>query len=113
LAVCASEAGALDVPEGPVRRGKLGPGQMIAVDPERGFEENAAIKERLARRRSYGAWLEDGLVRASVGEPIEPTDTDLTARQALVGYTREELNVLLRPIASDAHEPASSVGAGP
>src|SRR5262249_46237490 len=70
LVVCSSEAGAVDLPEGPVRRGKLGPGQMIAVDPERGFEENAAIKERLARRQPYGAWLQQGLVRTSVGEPL-------------------------------------------
>ena len=110
LVVCASEAGALDLPEGTVRRGRLGPGQMIAVDPERGFEEDARIKRRLAARRPYGEWLARGLVHASVGEPVEPPADDLTARQAAFGYTREELNVVLRPVGAHAHEPTSSMG---
>ena len=47
LVVCCSEAGAVDLAgRGPVRRGRLGPGQMVAVDPEQGlgFQGNAAIK---------------------------------------------------------------------
>ena len=110
LVVCSSEAGSIDLPEGPVRRGKLGPGQMIAVDPERGFEENGVIKHRLARLQPYGAWLDAGLVTASIGSPVEPPAEDLTPRQARFGYTREELNVILRPIAGHAHEPTSSMG---
>ena len=91
-------------------RGKLGPGEMIAVDPERGLEENAAIKRRLAARAPYGEWLERGLVRRSCGEPLPVPEEDLTARQAAFGYTREELNVILRPTAAHAHEPTSSMG---
>jgi glutamate synthase (ferredoxin) len=61
LVVCASEAGAVDLSgRGSVRRGRLGPGQMIAVDPVRGFEENAEVKRRLARMQPYGRWLADG-----------------------------------------------------
>jgi len=50
LIACASEAGAVDVSgHGRVRRGKLGPGEMLCVDPGRGgLEENDAIKSRLA-----------------------------------------------------------------
>src|SRR6266436_10254640 len=45
LIACASEAGAVDVSgHGRVRRGKLGPGEMLCVDPEHGgLEENDAI----------------------------------------------------------------------
>ena len=79
LVVCASEAGVADLPEGPVRRGRLGPGEMIAIDSERGLEENRALKRRLAARAPYGEWLERGLVRGSCGSPVGAPETDLTA----------------------------------
>jgi glutamate synthase domain-containing protein 2/glutamate synthase domain-containing protein 1/glutamate synthase domain-containing protein 3 len=111
LVVCASEAGAIDLPEGRrVRRGKLGPGQMLAVDPALGVQENGAVKRGLAQRRPYGSWLAEGLVRLSVGMPVEPPAQDLTARQVASGYTREELAVVLRPYAAYGHEPTSSMG---
>ena len=111
LVVCCSEAGAVDLSgRGQVRRGRLGPGQIVAVDPERGFEENAVVKERLARRRPYGSWLAAGLRRGTNGVPVEPPAGDLTSRQAVFGYTREDLNVMLRPVAAHGHEPTSSMG---
>src|SRR5215210_488861 len=33
LVACASEAGAVPLPVGPVRRGRLGPGELLVVDP--------------------------------------------------------------------------------
>src|SRR2546425_631843 len=73
LIACASEAGAVDVSgHGRVRRGKLGPGEMLCVDPEHGgLEENDAIKTRLAAREPYGRWLEDNLQSLDAGEPDE------------------------------------------
>src|SRR3979411_1134449 len=63
LIACASEAGAVDVDgRGRGRRGKLGPGEMLCVDPERGgLAENDAIKTRLAAQEPYGRWLDDNL----------------------------------------------------
>ena len=110
LAVCSSEVGAIELAEGPVRRGKLGPGQMVAFDPERGFEGNVEIKSRLARRRPYGDWLATHRVTAAAGMPAPATSESLTPRQVQFGYTREELNVILRPLASHGHEPTSSMG---
>ena len=110
LVVCASEAGVADLPEGPVRRGKLGPGEMLAVDPVRGLEENAALKRRLAARAPYGEWLERGLVRGSCGSPVAVPEEELTARQAAFGYTQEDLRAVMRPTAAHAHEPTSSMG---
>ncbi len=60
--------------------------------------------------RPYGVWLEEGLVAGSTGAPVEPPEEDLTPRQVLHGYTREELMQFLRPIASHAHEPTYSMG---
>jgi glutamate synthase domain-containing protein 2/glutamate synthase domain-containing protein 1/glutamate synthase domain-containing protein 3 len=111
LVVCCSEAGAISVEgHGRVRRGKLGPGQMIAIDVARGFEEDRAIKRRLATQAPYGQWLEEGLVQGSTGSPVAVPEHDLTARQASFGYTREELTFFLRAIASHAHDPTYSMG---
>ena len=53
---CASEAGAVPLdPSARVRRSRLGPGELLAVDPGLGFEEDAAISRRLARSRPYRA----------------------------------------------------------
>jgi len=111
LVACASEAGAVPLPRGArVRRGRLGPGQMLAVDA-RGFglEESEAIKRRLARRRPYRRWL-GNVEPLSAGTPVEPPAEDLLRRQIVAGFTREEISLLLRPAASSAHEPTSSMG---
>jgi glutamate synthase domain-containing protein 2/glutamate synthase domain-containing protein 1/glutamate synthase domain-containing protein 3 len=112
LVVCASEAGTVDVVEGRrVRRGKLGPGQMIAVDPlGGGVETDAEIKRRLAVRRPYGRWLRKHLVHGSAGAPATTPADALAPRQVAAGYTREELSVLIRPAAGTGHEPVSSMG---
>jgi glutamate synthase domain-containing protein 2/glutamate synthase domain-containing protein 1/glutamate synthase domain-containing protein 3 len=112
LVVCSSEAGAVPLPDGArVRRGKLGPGQILAVDATGGgLQENRAIKQYLAVRRPYGTWNAAGLRQVSPGDPVEPPADDLTARQVAAGFTREELAVVLRPMAGHAHEPTSSMG---
>ena len=68
------------------------------------------IKRELAGRRPYGRWLADGLLTGSNGAPVEAPEGDLVARQARFGYTREDVNVILRPIAGRGHEPTSSMG---
>ncbi|MGC9974303.1 MAG: glutamate synthase large subunit, partial [Gaiellaceae bacterium] len=112
LVVCASEVGLVDIPEGvTVEHGKLGPGQMIAVDPAHGgLLSNEELKSDLASRGPYGVWLREGITYASIGEPSECPSEDLTQRQAAFGFTREELNIILRPMAASGHEPTSSMG---
>ena len=59
LLALASEAGAVDLPgEEIVEKGRLGPGQMIAVDFEHGrLLRDDVVKTSVASRRPYGAWL--------------------------------------------------------
>ncbi|HYM49159.1 MAG TPA: glutamate synthase large subunit [Candidatus Limnocylindrales bacterium] len=112
LIACASEAGAVDLRgHGPVRRGKLGPGQMLCVDPARGgLEENAAIKSRLASQQAYGRWLDAHLIPGDAGEPSPDVPEDLLARQVAFGYTKEEFTFVLRPMATQGKEPILSMG---
>ncbi|HEV8250013.1 MAG TPA: glutamate synthase large subunit, partial [Gaiellaceae bacterium] len=111
LVVCSSEAGVVDLEGRLVRRGKLGPGQMVVVDPAgAGLETDADIERRLAARRPYGRWLRRHLVHVGSGDPVAPPDGDLTPRQAAAAYTREDLAVIVRPTAGTGHEPVSSMG---
>ena len=112
LVACASEAGAVDVSgHGRVRRGKLGPGEMLCVDPASGgVQDDAAIKASLAARRPYGRWVEDHLRPQDGGEPVATIPPDLVARQAAFGYTKEEFTFVLRPMATLGHEPTFSMG---
>ena len=112
LIACASEAGAVDVRgHGRVRRGKLGPGQMLCVDPERGgVEDDETIKSRLGAQQPYGAWLNDHIQPMSAGGPEDDVPADLVARQAAFGYTKEEFTFVLRPMATQGHEPVFSMG---
>jgi glutamate synthase (ferredoxin) len=112
LVACASETGALPLPDGDrVRRGKLGPGELLVVDPTGpGVEQNRAAKARIARRRPYARWLRASVRPLSCGTPVEPPTDDLTARHIATGYTKEDLNLLLRAAGAHGHEPTSSMG---
>ncbi|MDX6504629.1 MAG: glutamate synthase large chain, partial [Gaiellaceae bacterium] len=112
LVVCSSEAGVVAMHEGSkVKRGKLGPGQMIAVDPSKGgVQDNVTIKKWLAQELPYGRWLEDNLSVGTTGEPGAVPEEDLSRRHIVYGFTREELNVILRPIGATSHEATSSMG---
>jgi glutamate synthase domain-containing protein 2/glutamate synthase domain-containing protein 1/glutamate synthase domain-containing protein 3 len=111
IVACASEAGALPLPSGSrIERGRLGPGQMLVVDPAVGIEENADVKRRLAGTRPYARWLRAGVKSFAAGTPVDPPTEPLTARQIAAGYTREDITLLLRPAAATGHEPTSSMG---
>jgi glutamate synthase domain-containing protein 2/glutamate synthase domain-containing protein 1/formylmethanofuran dehydrogenase subunit C len=67
--IAASEVGVVAVPsERILERGKLGPGDMLAVDTARGVVlRNKEIKEELAAHRPYKAWLERSINHVSAG----------------------------------------------
>ncbi|MBA2436886.1 MAG: glutamate synthase subunit alpha, partial [Acidimicrobiia bacterium] len=113
LVVCCSEAGAVDTSgHGLVQRGRLGPGQMIFVDPVDGVTHDAACKERIAATAPYARWSADGLLELSLGDPVQvpPEPDELQRRQVAHGYTKEELAMVLKPMAADAHEPTFAMG---
>jgi glutamate synthase domain-containing protein 2/glutamate synthase domain-containing protein 1/glutamate synthase domain-containing protein 3 len=109
--VCASEMGAVDITgRGQVDRARLGPGHMLLVSPEGGVVRNQKVKEWLSIRAPYAEWAADGFVEVGPGEPVEETPDDLLRRQATHGYTKEELAMVLKPMAADAYEPTFAMG---
>jgi glutamate synthase domain-containing protein 2/glutamate synthase domain-containing protein 3 len=125
LVVLASEAGVLDLdPARVVRRERLAPGRMLLVDTAAGrVLEDDEIKESLAHAKPYRAWLEADRVpfsalppaplhAAAAPSPVNDGPAALVrhARQQLHGYTREELKLVLAPMAQSGEEPVGSMG---
>jgi glutamate synthase (ferredoxin) len=76
--VVASEAGVVDLPEADIlEKGRLGPGQMIAVDLEtHEVLKNWEIKQRIAKEQPYGEWLKQYRVELGTkGLGLETRDT--------------------------------------
>ncbi|MGH3442850.1 MAG: glutamate synthase central domain-containing protein, partial [Nitriliruptorales bacterium] len=109
--IASSEVGAVRTEgHGLVRRERLGPGQMVCVDPdEGGLQEDVEIKQLLAQAAPYSEWLTE-LRRAKPGRPVESVGDGIVRRQLACGYTKEELTSILRPMATEAKEPTSSMG---
>jgi len=114
----ASEVGVIDMDDRRViRKGRLGPGEMIAVDTRKGvLLTNKEIKDALAARRPYGEWVNRNLFRLAGFQP-RPQDghllgqePDLLRRQSAFAYTSEEMNLVLKPMFVEGKEPIGSMG---
>lgn len=117
MIVFASEAGVLDIPPEMVKKkGALRPGQMILIDLEQHhLLSDFEIKMRLARKNPYRRWVEENQIMIhglfDAVAPVVPDTETLQKRQALFGYTREDLSDILGPMAVSGHEPIGSMGA--
>jgi glutamate synthase domain-containing protein 2/glutamate synthase domain-containing protein 1/glutamate synthase domain-containing protein 3 len=114
--VLASETGALPLEPGRVvRRGRLQPGALWIVDLQRGaLFADREVECEIASRRPYGTWAEEATIRLEDVEPgpppALPEETPEHLRIAF-GYTREDLDILIGPMAESGKEPNGSMGA--
>ena len=116
LVVMASEVGVLDIePERVAHKGRLQPGRIFLVDTKEGrIISDEEIKASLAKEHPYGEWLKDNLVKLedlpAGAEPAHPDHETVTTRQFAFGYTQEDLNLIIAPMARTAVEPIGSMG---
>ncbi|MEY8840848.1 glutamate synthase central domain-containing protein, partial [Cribrihabitans sp. XS_ASV171] len=116
LVIAGSEAGMVPIDEAMVvEKGALGPGQMLAVDMGEGkLYRDEQIKDRLAAAQPFGEWvgkisdLDDTLW--GVEEKPMFTGAELRKRQIAAGYSIEELEQILAPMAEDGKESIASMG---
>ncbi len=116
LVIAGSEAGMVPIDEASVtEKGALGPGQMLAVDMKRGkLYRDKQIKDKLARALPFGEWvgkindLDESL--AGVTETAKFSGEELRKRQIAAGYSVEELEQILAPMAEDGKESIASMG---
>ncbi len=116
LVILASEAGVLDVPpEKIVLKDRLQPGRMLLVDTREGrIVGDEELKERYASAKPYRRWLAANLLaledlKAEVQEKPIPLE-EIYHKQAIFGYTQEDLTKILEPMARDGVEPVGSMG---
>jgi glutamate synthase (NADPH/NADH) large chain len=117
LLIVGSETGMVRVPESDiVEKGRVGPGQTIAVDLEQGrLYRDAALKDMLAARRPYADWTRlitelDSLVKTGAPEPVELSADELKRRQLAYGLTMEDMELILQPMVEEAKEAVGSMG---
>jgi glutamate synthase (NADPH/NADH) large chain len=118
LLIVGSETGMVRVPDANVvEKGRVGPGQTLALDLEQGkLYRDRAIKDLLAARQPYGQWVQritelDSLVKANAAaEPVELAGDELKRRQLAYGLTMEDMELILQPMVEEAKEAVGSMG---
>ncbi|WP_216892093.1 glutamate synthase large subunit [Nocardia alni] len=115
LVIMASEVGVLDIePSKIVRKTRLQPGRMFLVDTSKGrIIGDEEIKTQLAGEHPYQEWLDDGPTKLSdlPDRAHEHMVHDrVKIRQQIFGYSIEDLNLLLSPMATTGGEALGSMG---
>lgn len=127
LVVLASEVGVLPIePERVKEKGRLGPGQVFLVDllHQKVFQ-NDRVKRQISHGRKYRRWIaremvflprkkaeETALARLEkLTPPLAGGERDLfVSAQRAVGYTEEDVELLIKPLAAEKKEPVGSMG---
>ena len=116
LVIAGSEAGMVPVDEATVvEKGALGPGQLLAVDMKEGrLYHDTEIKDKLSEAQPFGEWVgkinELDQTLSGVTETALYTGGELRKRQIAAGYSIEELEQILAPMAEDGKEALASMG---
>jgi glutamate synthase domain-containing protein 2/glutamate synthase domain-containing protein 1/glutamate synthase domain-containing protein 3 len=114
-----SEAGAVIFDDADVvRKGRLGPGQMISANTATGeFKYDREIKEELARQKPYRRWIDENRINlrkfvspaAHVPE-VDFQPVELSRQQVAHGISQEELDMVFPPMIKGAQEAVFSMG---
>ncbi len=114
--ILASEVGVLDVPpEKIVRKERLRPGRMLLVDTVAGeIYNDDQIKTPIATQQPYRQWLDQYMINLdnmpSGTLPEAFVEEELLRYQQAFGYTYEDLNKMIVPLAQEGVDPVGSMG---
>ena len=115
MMVVASEVGVMDFEPGDIReKGRLQPGKILLVDTEKGeIYYDGELKRQLAEAKPYRTWLSTNRIELDelksgrkVPHHIENYDRMLRT----FGYSKEDIERLIMPMASAGAEPIQSMG---
>ena len=120
LVILASESGVIPVPEEKIKRKwRLQPGKMLLIDFEEGrIVEDEEIKKKFSAAEPYEDWLK--AAQFKLGDlPDLPEDHRAKAndpsllldQQQAFGYTQEDIQFFLEPMAIAGDDPLGSMGA--
>ena len=119
--VLASESGVLPIPdEKIVRKWRLQPGKMLLIDLEEGrIIEDEEVKASIAGKHPYDEWLHEMQFKLTDladpeqdpdAAPLQNTNVSLLDRQQAFGYTQEDVQFFLEPMAQLGDDPIGSMG---
>lgn len=115
--VMASESGVLWIdPKTIVKQGRLHPGKMFVVDMEQGrIISDDELKATICSQKPYADWLNQNKIRLE--ELPEPrvafthlSDESIHKYQKAFGYSTEDIDSIIKPMAIDGKEPIGSMG---
>ncbi|WP_322964750.1 glutamate synthase large subunit [Sphingomonas fuzhouensis] len=118
LLIVGSESGMVVVPEATITaKGRLGPGQMIAVDLAEGrLYDDRAIKDQISGEQDYAAMIGEFLTMDQLPQPSEDEALvrmprgEMLRRQVAAGQTMEDMELILSPMAEGGKEAIGSMG---
>jgi len=116
LAILASEAGVVEFPPEKIqKKGRLQPGHMFLVDTTEGrIVTDNEIKSKISRQKPYRRWLEENRIelRGLFDSPklVESCRETIYQRLRMFGFNREELRMVLKPMALHGQEAVGSMG---
>ncbi len=113
--IVASEVGVLPMdPAEIVEKGCLKPGKILMVDTMTGtIYRDAELKHIIAAEHPYRNWLEEKRVdldKICTGKKVQVEIPDITAREELFGYGKEDIDKILMPMFLNASEGISAMG---
>ena len=112
LVVAGSEAGLVDLdPESVLESGRLGPGEMLVVDLK-SYEvlDTREILARFDREVEYETLVSDLALTDATGWTSGLPPERLLELQRVFGYTREDVRMVLQPMAVDGKDAVWSMG---
>ena len=113
--VVASEVGVMDFdPTEIAEKGRLQPGKILLIDTQEGkIYYDGEIKERLASAHPYRQWLSTNriqLEKLHSGRKVDNAIDDLTGKELMFGFGREDVDGTIVPMATNGQEPTASMG---
>ena len=113
--VVASEVGVMDFdPTEIAEKGRLQPGKILLIDTQEGkIYYDGEIKERLASAHPYRQWLSTNriqLEKLHSGRKVDNAVDDLTGKELMFGFGREDVDGTIVPMATNGQEPTASMG---
>ncbi|WP_121354554.1 glutamate synthase large subunit [Flavisolibacter nicotianae] len=115
--IMASETGALPIHPRLIKEtGRLQPGKMFVVDIEQGrIISDEELKQSICSQKPYAEWLNKYKIRLEELPDPRVMFTDLHHEQVhqyqkAFGYSKEDLETIIAPMAIDGKEPIGSMG---
>src|SRR5471030_3247172 len=99
-----------------VEKGRLGPGEMLAVDMDQPkVFKDRELKDMLAATHDYASWTTrtvelDSLIKQDAPSTEHFPADELRRRQFAVGWSIEDLEMILHPMVDDGKEAVGSMG---